>query len=85
MASVQAVLVQYFCSFVGTVPLSLHQYLLCIAFGFVGMPIAAVVKFVPVPKTSLSPVLGGMTEADFEENNDLEEPLLNNDRPAPTE
>jgi len=62
----------------------LHQYLLCVAFGFVGMPIAAIVKLIPVPKTSLSTAIttsmGGvfMEEGDAsgEGRGDLEEPLL---------
>lgn len=87
---VQAVLVQYFCSFVGTVPLSLHQYLLCIAFGFVGMPIAALVKLIPVPETSWSAaVIASLCgeaeeEAASDAENNLQEPLLNN-HPTPTE
>lgn len=44
----QIIIVEFLGYFANTYPLSLFQWFLCVAVGFLGMPIAAAVKFVPV-------------------------------------
>ena len=46
----QVVLVEYLGKFASTVPLSLPEWGLCVVIGFFSMPIAVVVKFIPVNK-----------------------------------
>lgn len=45
----QVVLVQFLGKFASTVPLDLKEWGICVAIGFLSMPIAVVVKFIPVP------------------------------------
>lgn len=47
---VQVLLVEICGSFTSTVHLSWHRWLLCVAFGVVSMPLAAIIKCIPVPK-----------------------------------
>lgn len=44
----QFIIIQFLGSFANTTPLSFTQWIACIFIGFVGMPIAAAVKMVPV-------------------------------------
>lgn len=46
----QVILVEFLGKFASTVPLSLREWGLCILIGFVSMPIAVLVKYVPVNK-----------------------------------
>ncbi|MCO5604096.1 hypothetical protein L7F22_058254 [Adiantum nelumboides] len=49
-ACVQVLLVELCGSFTSTVHLAWYKWLLCIGFGAVSMPLAAIIKFIPVPK-----------------------------------
>uniref|UniRef100_A0A804IIE3 Calcium-transporting ATPase n=1 Tax=Musa acuminata subsp. malaccensis TaxID=214687 RepID=A0A804IIE3_MUSAM len=44
----QFIIVQFLGDFASTTPLTLSQWLVCVFIGFLGMPIAAVIKMVPV-------------------------------------
>ncbi|KAE9597686.1 putative cation-transporting P-type ATPase, P-type ATPase, transmembrane domain-containing protein [Lupinus albus] len=44
----QIIIVEYLGTFANTTPLSLVQWLFCILVGFMGMPIAAQLKQIPV-------------------------------------
>ncbi|KAM3294001.1 hypothetical protein ACQJBY_037102 [Aegilops geniculata] len=44
----QFILVQFLGDFANTTPLTQFQWLICILFGFLGMPIAAMIKLIPV-------------------------------------
>jgi P-type Ca2+ transporter type 2C len=44
----QFIIIQYLGDFANTTPLSLMQWIACIFIGFIGMPIAAAVKMIPV-------------------------------------
>lgn len=53
----QVVLVQYLGKFASTAPLTLAQFVACIALASIAMPVAAFVKTLPVPKTTPSQVI----------------------------
>lgn len=44
----QIIIVEYLGTFANTTPLSLAQWFLSIGIGFIGMPIAAILKMIPV-------------------------------------
>ncbi|CAA7387823.1 unnamed protein product [Spirodela intermedia] len=44
----QVLIVQFLGDFANTTPLSLVQWFICVAIGFLGMPVAAAIKFIPV-------------------------------------
>lgn len=44
----QIIIVEFLGTFANTHPLTLHQWIASIVFGFLGMPIAAAVKMIPV-------------------------------------
>jgi Ca2+-transporting ATPase len=44
----QIIIVQFLGDFANTTPLTLKQWFTCIVIGFIGMPIAAIVKLIPV-------------------------------------
>jgi Ca2+-transporting ATPase len=44
----QIIIVQFLGDFANTIPLSFKQWFSCIVIGFIGMPIAAIVKLIPV-------------------------------------
>lgn len=44
----QIIIIEFLGTFANTTPLSLHQWFASVAIGFLGMPIAAVVKMIPV-------------------------------------
>ncbi|CAI7854914.1 unnamed protein product, partial [Closterium sp. NIES-54] len=67
----QAVLVQVLGKLASTVPLSLHDWLLCVGLGAIGLPVAAVVKLIPVPARTAS-------GAAAEPSDSLREPLIAN-------
>ncbi|KAI5076551.1 hypothetical protein GOP47_0008616 [Adiantum capillus-veneris] len=48
--AVQVLLVEFCGSFTSTVHLTWHRWLLCVALGAVSMPLAAIIKCIPVPK-----------------------------------
>ena len=45
----QIVIVEFLGEFASTVPLSLEQWIVCVSVGFLGIPVAAAVKLIPVP------------------------------------
>ncbi|XP_006421285.2 putative calcium-transporting ATPase 11, plasma membrane-type [Citrus clementina] len=47
----QIIIIEFLGAFASTVPLSWHQWLLCILIGAVSMPIAVVIKCIPVKKS----------------------------------
>ncbi|XP_031483312.1 calcium-transporting ATPase 10, plasma membrane-type-like isoform X1 [Nymphaea colorata] len=44
----QIIIIEYLGTFANTIPLTLPQWIMCILFGFLGMPIAALIKMLPV-------------------------------------
>ncbi|CAD6343948.1 unnamed protein product [Miscanthus lutarioriparius] len=44
----QFIIIQFLGDFANTTPLTLNQWIACIFIGFIGMPIAAIVKMIPV-------------------------------------
>jgi P-type Ca2+ transporter type 2C len=44
----QLIIIQFLGDFANTTPLSFMQWIYCIIIGFIGMPIAAAVKMIPV-------------------------------------
>lgn len=44
----QFIIVQFLGDFANTTPLTFKQWITCIFIGFIGMPIAAVVKLIPI-------------------------------------
>jgi len=44
----QFIIIQFLGDFANTTPLTLNQWIACICIGFIGMPIAAIVKMIPV-------------------------------------
>lgn len=70
----QVVLVQCLGKFASTVPLSLHDFLLCVALGSIAMPVAALVKLIPVPASITH------TEASVEDHDSLTQPLMGSER-----
>jgi Ca2+-transporting ATPase len=44
----QIIIIEFLGSFANTTPLSLRQWFVCVFLGFLGMPIAAVLKMIPV-------------------------------------
>jgi len=44
----QFIIIQFLGDFANTIPLTLNQWIACICIGFIGMPIAAIVKMIPV-------------------------------------
>jgi hypothetical protein len=63
-------MVQFLGKFANTVPLTKEQWLITVSIGFVSLPIAALVKLIPVPK-NFKLVSGG-------EEGDIQQPLLSN-------
>lgn len=47
----QFIIIQFLGDFANTTPLTLNQWIACIFIGFIGMPIAAIVKMIPVGST----------------------------------
>uniref|UniRef100_A0A0A9DZG0 P-type Ca(2+) transporter n=1 Tax=Arundo donax TaxID=35708 RepID=A0A0A9DZG0_ARUDO len=47
----QFIIIQFLGDFANTTPLSFKQWITCIFIGFIGMPIAAIVKLIPVGST----------------------------------
>jgi P-type Ca2+ transporter type 2C len=46
--SIQFILVQFLGDFANTAPLTQQQWIVCVLFGLLGMPIAAAIKRIPV-------------------------------------
>jgi Ca2+-transporting ATPase len=44
----QIIIIEFLGSFANTTPLSLRQWFICVFLGFLGMPIAAVLKMIPI-------------------------------------
>lgn len=44
----QVLIVQFLGDFANTTPLTLVQWFICVVIGFLGMPVAAAIKFIPV-------------------------------------
>ena len=44
----QFIIIQFLGDFANTTPLTFNQWITCIFIGFIGMPIAAIVKMIPV-------------------------------------
>lgn len=44
----QFIIIQFLGDFANTIPLTFKQWIACISIGFIGMPIAAIVKMIPV-------------------------------------
>ncbi|CAA6657525.1 unnamed protein product [Spirodela intermedia] len=51
----QIIIVEFLGDFAGTTPLDLSQWLVCVLIGFLGMPIAAAVKLIPVGSKETQP------------------------------
>jgi len=70
-------MVQFLGKFANTVPLTKEQWLITVSIGFVSLPIAALVKFIPVPKNFKLVSVPESFNSGGEEG-DIQQPLLSN-------
>ncbi len=74
----QFIMVQFLGKFAHTVPLSKEQWLITVSIGFMSLPIAAIVKLIPVPESSSG------ASSQVKELSDERQPLLgNSNHPVP--
>jgi Ca2+-transporting ATPase len=73
----QFIMVQFLGKFANTVPLTKEQWLITVSIGFVSLPIAALVKFIPVPKNFKLVSVPESFNSGVEEG-DIQQPLLSN-------
>jgi len=73
----QFIMVQFLGKFANTVPLTKEQWLMTVSIGFVSLPIAALVKLIPVPKNFTLVSVRESSNSGGEEG-DIQQPLLSN-------
>jgi Ca2+-transporting ATPase len=73
----QFIMVQFLGKFANTVPLTKEQWLITVSIGFVSLPIAALVKLIPVPENFKLVSVQESFNSGGEEG-DIQQPLLSN-------
>ncbi len=73
----QFIMVQFLGKFANTVPLTKEQWLITVSIGFVSLPIAALVKLIPVPENVTLVSVRESFNSGGEEG-DIQQPLLTN-------
>lgn len=73
----QFIMVQFLGKFANTVPLTKEQWLMTVSIGFVSLPIAALVKLIPVPQNFTLVSVQESSNSGGEEG-DIQQPLLSN-------
>jgi Ca2+-transporting ATPase len=73
----QFIMVQFLGKFANTVPLTKEQWLITVSIGFVSLPIAALIKLIPVPEKFKSVSVRESVNSGGEEG-DIQQSLLSN-------